>query len=66
MVLWRNRNIEDLTANELRFALEDAVLEIEKSARPAESSSFFQAYVWGFATASLVAITATGFVAMIA
>ena len=51
MILWRNRKIDGLSKQELEFALQDAVLEIERLGRGGTEDASYTGYIWGFASA---------------
>ena len=57
MILWRNQKIDGLSKRELAFALEDAVLELERLDRGAQGEASYRGYIWGFASASMIAFS---------
>lgn len=65
MILWRNQKIDGLSKRELEFALQDAVLEIERIDRGAQEDASYKGYLWGFASASLLALAGLCVVALI-
>ena len=65
MILWRNQKIDGLSKRELEFALQDAVLEMERLDRGAQEDASYRGYLWGFATASILALSALCVVALI-
>ncbi len=65
MILWRNQKIDRLSKRELEFALEDAVLEIERLGRDTQEEASYRGYLWGFASASFLALAGLILVALI-
>lgn len=65
MILWRDQKIENLSKRDLEFALQDAVLEIERQGRATTEDASFTGYIWGFASASLLALAGLIFAALI-
>lgn len=65
MILWRNQKIDRLSKKELEFALEDAVLEIERLGRGANEDASYTGYIWGFATASVLAFAGLSLAALV-
>jgi hypothetical protein len=58
MVTWRNRRIDQLSASELRRALDDALNEIAWSRTAPSSTSFFYALLLSFSAGAIVAAAA--------
>lgn len=65
MILWRDQKIERLSKRDLAFALQDAVLEIERLDRGSNQDASFKGYLWGFGTASVVALAGLCLAALI-
>ncbi len=65
MILWRDQKIEELSKRDLEFALQDAVLEIERQDRATSEDASFTGYLWGFASASLLALAGLSLAALI-
>ncbi len=65
MILWRNRKIDRLSKRELEFALQDAVLEIERLDRGANEDASYTGYIWGSASASVLAFAGLSLAALI-
>lgn len=65
MILWRNQKIDGLSKRELAFALEDAVLELERRDRGGQDEASYRGYIWGFASASVIAFAGLLLVSLI-
>ena len=65
MILWRDQKIEELSKRDLEFALQDAVLEIERQDRTTSADASFTGYIWGFTSASFLALAGLFFAALI-
>lgn len=65
MILWRDQKIEALSKQDLTFALQDAVLELERRDRGANEDASFRGYLWGFGSASAIALAGLCLIALI-
>ncbi len=65
MILWRDKKIDGLSRRELEYALQDAVLEIERLGQNNETDASYKGYIWGFGCASFLAASGLVLAALI-